>query len=568
MRFHRHLSHAVGLAVIAFGVRQSKAVVTADTLLDVGQLIGADTFYSHGFFGTQAVVANIEAGVVWDQQLLTTQDTVEFSDPSITPQVDLHATAVGSVINGSILYQPFEGIAFGATLWSGAIATSWSADPTNPGGYSGNFNISGPSFSTPYLEAMVTGVPQAGGGTADVINSSWSDSDAPDGNAYLAVTLDALVNESGKTLVLAAGNGGPSTDTVDSPASGTNAIVVGALQSDLSDPPYSTAADFSSRSPSDFFIPADPAGDSGTELTGVRARIDITAPGTDLVLAYYGGTSGGGAFGYGTADPANDLLAYPFDGTSFAAPIVASGAALVVDAGKTLFPGDPHAIDGRIIKAILMNSADKPVGWNNGQVLQNGVVTTSQALDYTYGSGVLDLNQAYSQYTQGTTDTPSLNGGSVQATGWAFGQITHQPGATATVDYNITTPLKAGTGLAVTLDWFSDEKATPDADYADNGLDASYGSFDNLDLSVYLMSSGGPQLVGESDSLYDSVQELDFALPSDGMYEIVVSETNYVWNFVGDTTTDFGLAWYVPEPTSGAILLLGGWTLLRRRRPS
>jgi hypothetical protein len=560
------------------------AILSDNTLNYINQTVGATTFYENGFDGSSAIVANIEGGYIWDQHLLLTNDTVEFSDPSVTGQYDLHATAVGSVINGSLPYNGFTvidntlvelsdffGIAPGAQVWSGAIATSW----VNPGdgSYSGSFNISNASFSTPYLEAMVTGVPQASYQTADVITSSWGASSSTDGNSYISVVLDALVGESGKTLVVAAGNGGPATDTVYAPASGINALTVGGLQDDTTTPAYSQLAGFSSTSPSDFFIPGDTYGDTGTELYGVRACVDICAPSTSMILAYYGGNTGGGAFGYGASNPPNGELAYPFAGTSFATPIVASGAALVVDAGKTLYPNDPHAIDGRVVKAILMNSADKPAGWNNGQYVNNsGVIFTSQALDYNYGSGLLDLNQAYTQYTGGTTDvvnpngSPTLTGGNVQPNGWAFGQITHIPNATATVNYDITRPLQAGSTFAATLDWYANEIATPDEDYTDDGLDPQYGSFDNLDLSVYLLGGSQPLLIAESASLYNSAQELYFNLPTTGLYMLQVSETNYVWNFTDATTTEYGLAWTVPEPTGCALLLVGSLAALRRRK--
>jgi subtilase family protein len=582
MRVKRALGCGAALSILLAGGGRAWAVLSINTLQYINQDVGATTFYENGFTGSSAVIANIEAGYIWNQQLLLTQDTVEFSDPSITGQVDLHATAVGSVINGLVPFDGFvvvnntllpigvlDGIAPTAQVWSGAIATSWNDVGGNQ--YSTSFNITNASFSTPYLEAMVTGVPEANYQTADVITSSWETSSDPDGDDYLALVLDSLVGESGKTLVLAAGNGGPTGNTVNAPASGTNALVVGALQSDSTTPAYSQIASFSSVSPTDFFIPGDPYGFTGTELVGVRARIDITAPGTDMILAFYGGNTGGGAFGYGAPNPDPTLVAYPFSGTSFSAPIVASGAGLVVDAGKTLFSNDPDAIDGRVIKAVLMNSADKPTDWNNGQFTNgNGVIFTSQALDYSFGAGMLDLNQAWTQYTGGTTDVlditgkPTLGGGSVQTTGWAFGHITHIPGGTATVDYTFNAAASAGSILSATLDWYSNELTTETAD----GLVPKYGSFDNLDLSVFLLGGGSPQLVAESASLYNSVQELYFALPQSGTYMLEVSENTYLWNFTKDTTTDYGLAWSttaVPEPASAALLAAGMALLLRRR---
>jgi len=241
---------ATALAVLSAFVSPSWAIISDDTGTYINQTVGATTFYNNGFTGTSAVVANIEAGYIWDQHLLLTQDTTEFSDPSVTGQFDLHATAVGSVINGVV---PFDGLLFfnnqilplsylngiapNAQVWSGAVATSW-VDPGD-GSYADGFNISNASVSTPYLEAMVTGVPSANNQTADVITSSWSTSSDPDGLDYLAIMLDALANQGGKSLVLAAGNSGQNagtgltqTDSVFAPASGLNAITVGALQSD------------------------------------------------------------------------------------------------------------------------------------------------------------------------------------------------------------------------------------------------------------------------------------------------------------------------------------------------
>jgi len=97
-------------------------------------------------------------------------------------------------------------------------------------------------------------------------------------------------------------------------------------------------------------------------MTGVRAPVDLVAPGENLTLAYYGGGTGGNAFG-GPVTLQNNLYSSGLNGTSFAAPIVAGGAALVASAGKALYTSDAKAIDGRVIKAVLMNSAtDPPTG--------------------------------------------------------------------------------------------------------------------------------------------------------------------------------------------------------------
>src|SRR5262249_57236785 len=54
-------------------------------------------------------------------------------------------------------------------------------------------------------------------------------------------------------------------------------------------------------------------------------------------------------------------------GTSFAAPIVAGGVALLADYAWTSLPpaNASAAVDGRVMKAVLINSADKTGGWGN-----------------------------------------------------------------------------------------------------------------------------------------------------------------------------------------------------------
>jgi hypothetical protein len=579
MRRRGYLRCGVGVGAALCAAAPAHAIITSELFNSppgsyafINALIGATTFYSNGFTGTTAIIANIEAGYIWDQQESLTQDTVEFGDYSVAGQFDQHATWVGSILNGQVPsrfavgsagYYGYMGIAPNSTVWSGAVATQWTY--AGAGLYSTGFVSSENTVQTAYTDALVTGVPEANFQTADVINSSWGDSGGDDdGSSNDQMLLDGLIYQSGqngqpaKTVVVAAGNNGPSANTIDTfPASSGNVIVVGALQSSGVPPTFPSIASFSSESPSDFFDPA-----TNTEIKGVRALVDLVAPGTDLVAAEYDGQTGGNAFGGGVADPPTTDIAYGLGGTSFASPIVAGGAALVVDAGKQLFSSDPSAIDGRVIKAVLMNSATKPAGWNNGQTVVNGVITTSQALDYAYGAGEINLTQGYTQYTGGTTDVlPQLTdfgSTSVQPIGWLLGNISHQDGETVTEDYNIATPLPAGDQMTATLDWF-------DTNTADG-----YGTLDDLDLSIYLTSGvAQPELIAESDALYDSLQHLYFTLPVSGTYDIEVSESNYVYNLDGTTSTEFGLAWsVVPEPASIAIVAsAGGMLLMRRKRP-
>src|SRR6185503_656510 len=140
--------------------------------------------------------------------------------------------------------------------------------------------------------------------------------------------FDALVDQSGKTMVVAASNQGDTTNPrVQAPAANFNNITVGSLTSDTSPQPYSTRTSTSSYGPNDFWNPA-----TAVTTPGVVAAVDLSAPGTNLTLAFYGGSTGGNTGG--TATPGNNLYSSNQQGTSFATPIVAAGAGLIADVGK------------------------------------------------------------------------------------------------------------------------------------------------------------------------------------------------------------------------------------------
>ncbi|MDP9175757.1 MAG: S8 family peptidase [Planctomycetota bacterium] len=557
------LSAAAGIGLLS---RHANAIISIDDFNFVNGELGAYTFYNQGLWGFDANVANIEAGLVWNGHETTTAINTVIPNSFLAGngQVDMHATWVGQTIAGTGNFTYQVGMAPGANLWTGAVATDWQSQGT--GAYSGSFDVSDASFATPYIEAMVTGV---NGQTADVINSSWQGSQGINGNHPYDRAIDALLAQSGKTMVVAAGNQGPS-DFIGFPASANNVIVVGATTGDTTVPVYSSVASFSDTSPSDFFVPTSPDGSTGKTHFVSRAVVDIVAPGTDLALAHYGGATGGNAFG-GATDGHTDFYNVGLSGTSFSSPIVAGSAALIVNAGKFNYGGDPRAIDGRVVKAVLMNSASKLAGWDNGQQIVNGVITTKQALDWAQGTGQVNLATAYTQYTGGTTDL-ATSGGMVQPIGWAYGTITHNPSAETDRDYVINTPLNINEVVSVTLDWFSNDNF----DTSNlNTLITSYGSFDNLDLQVWQTDAGGlPQsLIAQSISPYNSAEHLYFTLPSNGDYLIRVLEKNYIYNFTGATSTDYGLAWsVVPEPSASGFLLilsLGGLSLRRRsHRPT
>jgi hypothetical protein len=225
-----------------------------------------------------------------------------------------------------------------------------------------------------------------------------------------------------------------------------------------------------------------------------------------------------------------------------------SGGVALLDSASYLDGLNANSRDARVIKAVLMNSATKLPGWNNGQALNAaGVVVTTQSLDWSQGAGQLNLNRAYDQYLSGTMGVPGMSGGTVAGIGWDYAALS----LGGYNEYTIQGTLHAGSILDVTLDWFRD-CAVPTLDAGQN-LVVSNDGFANLDLEIW--NASFTQLYAVSNSLYNSVQELHFLLPADGQYGLRVDYTGQM--FGTPQTEPYGLAWDdSPAPEPGTLVLL------------
>ena len=107
--------------------RRKRQVQSSGT--NINALLGAGTFYNHGYTGTNAVIANIEAGHIWNGHETLTHVLQIPNHPAALNEFDRHATWVGMILGGRRgganpgPYQ--EGLAPDAQLYSGAIATQW-----------------------------------------------------------------------------------------------------------------------------------------------------------------------------------------------------------------------------------------------------------------------------------------------------------------------------------------------------------------------------------------------------------------------------------------------------------
>lgn len=558
----------------------SNRVITWDGAngIAVNSLVGAERFYNDSDFGQATVIANVEAGRVWNghETLPGVQDY--YVAPDALGDFDMHATWVGMVlagldptVSGSYPYYKL-GMAPWSRLSSGAIATQWYNSPTDPSDDNVYFDISPKSFYSAYNHYFTktwTRTLDLGffsidfTAPTDVINSSWGYED-PLAVDPFTKAIDGFARAHAQTtMVVAAGNSNTpqnASNNVGGPASASNVITVGATGNGSYDN-FSMVADFSSRGPQDFYNPA-----TNQVVPRVRAPVDLVAPGTSLLSAFYGGQTGGNGAQLRTTMPdpsvgAADWYSWGLAGTSFAAPTVAGGVALLKTYSYYLpFFGaefGPESRDTRVIKAVLMNSATKLPGWDNGQhVAGSGVIVTTQSLDWAQGTGTLNLDRAYDQYLTGTADVPGTGGGPVLPHGWDYGAISlsPNPNEVAHNDYPIQSWLLAGTTLDVTLSWFRNRGLpvlTDDPDPANQSLTVDDLGFANLDLEVW--NAALTRLYATSMGRYNDVEHLHFTLPDDGLYTIRVTYPEQVYGTAVQEV--YGLAWAVPEPSAWALLL-------------
>jgi hypothetical protein len=509
------------------------------TGININDFVGANTFYSAGHTGTNATMLNLEAGHVWGghESLGHTLQNPNAAAGALN-EADRHATWVGAAMGGRLGgslpggYQ--QGIAHGATLRSSALATSWSGSA-----YALNFGFSAASSLNHAASVL---------GQANVANSSFGFIDASSSSGF-GVAFDGVTRANPRTTwVFSAGNSGPGGNTVGAPASGYNGISVGATGPGNG---YTTVASFSSRGPQDY---ADP--ENGT-ISGVRAPVDILAPGQSLTLAFYGGQTGGNgtSLSGSTLTAGTDLYSDNVAGTSFAAPIVAGGATLLNDASISLGMGQ-NSRESRVIKAVLMNSADKLAGWTNNPTVISGASVTTQGVDFAQGAGQMNLTKAYAQYTGGVQDVAGSGGGAIATVGWDYGGFGNE---LADNDYAFTTVLLGGTDFTATLAWFRDRTYNPDT------FIVADVSFANLDLQLW--DSTFTTLFASSEGLYDSNEHLSLTIPATGSYGIRVSRKDNMFGALAGV--EYGLAWSataIPEPTYTLMLaMVALGTALRRR---
>jgi len=474
---------------------------------------------------------------------------------------DLHATAVAGVMVSNGLdsdgtQSGHIGISPGATL---DIGKFWQSDL--------NKNTNG---------AIQAGFELTAGPASILLVEDQTTNSFAKGDSTFTVSLDYFAYARDTLVVIPAGNSGPDNSVFSVPADAYNGLTVGAT-----DGTFNKVAPFSNRGPT---------GDDGIG----RAKPDLLAPGVGMVVPFGGwedndGRDGSAAVNYkNTSVPAdvsqfmapNITAADDIDsdwvtvsGTSFSGPIVAGAGALLQQWGghRGMDTSD------ETLRAVMINSTNKvagPLGMTRTIVdRQDQDWLTSEAytdptvpLDDQMGAGQLDLSRALQQY-----DAGEQGPGNVASIGWDTNAAATQG---EFFDYLLGDALQAGDFISATLAW--DRQVV----YFDNGIVGTYEPIidglaglplDNLDL--YLMRSTDTltgQSLLSSISTVDNIEHLFWQLPEDGNYKLRVVFTEDTTLFPGfEGTPDFSLAWWagVPEPTSGAVLLVMLGLIGRRSKP-
>ncbi|MER6103144.1 S8 family serine peptidase [Streptomyces sp. NPDC001832] len=272
--------------------------------------VGADLAWAAGYDGKGTKVAVLDTGVDAEHPDLKGRVAASknFTDSATTDDRQGHGTHTISTVGGSGAASDGKqkGVAPGADLLAGKV-----------------LNDSGSGAESWVIAGMQWAVDQK----ADVVSMSLGGAAPSDCSDPMSLAAEELAQSKDTLFVVAAGNLGPTLNTVSSPGCAPSVLTVGAVDRE------DATAQFSSRGP----------------VTGSHTlKPEITAPGVNISAAAAGGR---GVYAYRT-----------MSGTSMATPHVAGAAAIVkqrhpdwtaqqikaalVSSAKSDIPGDVRETGG------------------------------------------------------------------------------------------------------------------------------------------------------------------------------------------------------------------------------
>lgn len=402
------------------------------TNIDVMHNLGVRGSYVDTNGETQRVrIGVLELGISQDHTAYI--DRYALANPANASTTDLHrdhatwvaglALASPTVVNGVT----YSGAAPEALLYSASAGTNqnmfkaavdWMT--SNPAVDVLNCSLGTPHTTIPLIGSLPPSQNNTGGAMMSV---DWA--------AYAKYTL----------VVTAAGNEGNDYYRISNLAAGYNVLAVGATgvtnAAHTVGPNYNRIAAYSSAGPT----------------FNERQAPHLVAPGTLMFT-----TSGTDRDGNGALDDWESNSPHGFvDGTSFATPLVSGVAAALIQHGKQ----HEQITDPRVMRAVMMNSADKSVQGSDGrrwdaryQDRINNATATAQPLDRELGTGMLDALQAYRSYSPGRSFVTE----GVDGTGEAVAPLSYDLGTVsgtgwdASNDY-LSPALRRGSIIVSTLCW-------------------------------------------------------------------------------------------------------------------
>jgi len=231
----------------------------------------------------------------------------------------------------------------------------------------------------------------------------------------------------------------------------------------------------------------------------------------------------------GRAKP--DIVA-PQGFTSYGTPLVSGSAAILIDRALSL-PSLTNAADPRIVKALLLAAAAKPLGWHKGDAATSD--DSAVPLDWRYGAGDLRINRAYDLLNAGEIAPGTL----VTNSAWDLGTIT--AGNTNWYFFSLD-PSRHGS-LKATLVWHRHVEYKKQGPF---NLTVTV-STQNLDLALFTASGTTPlSPVAFSTSAIDNVEHLWITNFTAGTYALGVT---------GNGAETYGLAF---DATPAPLVSISG----------
>lgn len=213
-----------------------------------------------------------------------------------------------------------------------------------------------------------------------------------------------------------------------------------------------------------------------------------------IAVGVSAGTSRSGPAFAEVAGRAKPDIVAPTDLTSWAAPVVAGAATLLIDRARSQ-AALTNAADPRVVKALLLNGAAKPPGWHKGDTA--GSDDTSVPLDWRFGAGDLRINRAYDLLNAGEI----AHGAASTNSAWDLGTIS----AGTTNWYFFSLDPARHESLKATLVWHRRVEYKKQGPF---NLTVTVHT-QNLDLALFSASATNPiSPIAVSTSAVDNVEHL------------------------------------------------------------